>query len=245
MILNTQSLSSRFEGWRDLTVDLVTFPAPPVSAKGVFYAADAWGSTTLDRGRDVFNSQKIACLDATMTYRGPAFLLRRRIQDLLNVNRDGHFDAPIYCAMISWERLLEDRVQSYANKALLEGITPISRSCHPGSHHSIPYAPWLTLITQFRRATDSRFEHDPIDEFTFADHIESLRYFPDHDFSRNREVDKLFSTVSLTDLVGTATHHLVVYPVLGDTLKFYVREMIHRQRSIFREATHGEEIDRR
>lgn len=186
--------------WKSRTVDTVTFPAPPVLAKGVMYAEDCWASSTLERGEGIFRTRGRQCLGSVFTNRGPAFLVRYSLEDLFEEDRrdDRRMIIPesIYCATISFSTLLESPKVLYANNAILEGVMSIGHSCHPGSHTAVPRAPWLTLILELERAESSR-----VKDFVFADHDVSERYFPTHDFSSNDNLDQLFRYATIQDLL--------------------------------------------
>lgn len=202
--------------WAQLAVDVVTFPAPPVPAKGVLYAEDCWRSDTLERAGDVLLSKGKMVLRAAFTNRGPAFLVRERLGDVLH--EEDHHDAvtgePIYCATIGYAKLLETNDLVYASDATLDGLMEISRSCHPGSHTCVPNAPMLTALLQVSYATDDR---DMPHEFVFADHVVGQKYFPTHDFSHNTDVDELFRYMTIQDCVGSLTQ-VNMYPVLSSRL---------------------------
>lgn len=194
--------------WRQEDVDVVTFPAPPVPAKGHLYAEDCWRSNALEVATNMLRDKGKTVLGALFTNRGPAFLMRQQLGDLLG--HSGGVVSPIYCATISFATLTESEGVVYATEALLEGMMSIMHSCHPGSHTCVPSAPLLTALIQTSYALDGR---DLPSEFRFADHDMGSRYFPKHDFSANAFVDGAFRYLTIQDCVGSASQ-IKVHPVL-------------------------------
>ena len=208
--------------WKEQVVDVVTFPAPPVPAKGCLYAEDCWRSSALETATDMLQSKGKSVISAKFTNRGPAFLIRHRLGDLLMSDYgDAVTVNPIYCATIGYTTILETNELLYANDATLDSMLPISRSCHPGSHTCVPGAPMLTALLQVTYATDDReLPHD----FVFADHVTGQKYFPEHDFSQNIGVDDLFKYMTIQDCVGQVKQ-VEMYPVLSTRLT----ELIFKQ----------------
>jgi hypothetical protein len=203
--------------WEGRTVDVVTFPAPPVLAKGVMYAEDCWRSDVVERGRELFGKE--ACRAGVFTDRGPAFVVRYPLAKLFRSfsgDQTAVAEASIYCANISYATLLEVGQRTYATDAILEGVTKVGASCHPASHTSVPDAPWMTLLLQLATASKVR---KGLTGFVFADDEEARRYFAGYDFSSNRAVDQLFRFASLQDcLIFRRKHRLEVQPVLSDRM---------------------------
>jgi len=201
--------------WRSRKITAVTFPAPPVRAKGVIYAEDAWRSDALERGEEIFRGHKYTVLESAFTDRGPAFLIQYTLSELFTRAQLGVMVVPesIYCATISYATLLETSSTKYATDAVLEDIMSISSSCHPGSHTAVPMAPWLTLLLELERA-----ERKEAQGFIFADDIAAGRYFPDYDFSSNASTDVLFQYATLSDCVPASVKELRLYPVLSERI---------------------------
>ncbi len=201
--------------WAQLDIDVVTFPAPPVVAKGVLYAEDCWRSDTLERAIEVLQNAGKVVLQAAFTNRGPAFLVRERLYALLETYSDkAVISKPIYCATIGYAKLFESGDVVYASDATLDDLDEITHSCHPGSHTCVPAAPMLTALLQVGYATDNRkLPH----EFVFADHVIGQKYFPAHDFSHNWDVDELFRYMTIQDCVGDVLQ-VNMYPVLSTRL---------------------------
>lgn len=208
--------------WPDRYVELVTFPAPPTPAKGVLYAEDSWRSDVLERGMSIFNSMALyQVLDARFTERGPAFLIRRRLEDIIRTE-DGIavVPNPIYCATISYATLLEQGNLVYASDSVLENVREIESSCHPASHTVAPGAPFLTSWLELRYAADGR--RLPQD-FVFADHDMAERYFPKRNFQANRELDQIFKYLTLDDcLVHHTQTTFQLYPVISGHLRQHI-----------------------
>lgn len=213
--------------WRDLWVDVITFPCPPTPAKSVLYAADAWRSDAVERGIEVFQAyhEHSIVMAGQFTGRGPAFLIRRKLTSLLSIGSYGvTAPQPIYCAKVSYVSMFESGRLRYANDVILEGVSAISQSCHPASHTVVPDAPYLTAFLELRYADDGReLPHD----FIFADHVSAGQYFPKHDFHGNMEVDTLFRYLTLQDcLVGNKDKAIMLYPVISQRLRQVISESL-------------------
>jgi len=206
-------------GWASMPLDVVTMPAPPVKAKGILYAEDCWRSDVLERAEDVFNAQDdVACISSAVTDLGPAFLLRTTLGKLLHMNKVAAVVDPIYCATISYATLLEVGDTTYATDAIIEDVRDIQSSCHPGSHTSVPGAPYMTILLQLSYALDGRMLNLGME---FADHITAAAYFPAHDFNHNQQADRLFHYLTLTDCIGNsaARFHAVLSPALRNIVQ--------------------------
>lgn len=221
----TQMLDMLQSNWRSLEVDLVTFPAPPTPAKGVLYAADSWRSDTLERGMAIFTDkhEHMSALAGQFTERGPAFVLRQSLGNLLSTNGTAAvIPQPIYCATISYANLMESADLTYADDSILEGVRAISRSCHPASHTVAPAAPYLTAWLSIRYAKDGRKLPQ---DFVFADHLMAERYFPDMDFHGNAKLDCLFQYLTLADcLVNQTDHMFQLQPVLSRNMRTFINK---------------------
>ncbi len=104
---------------------------------------------------------------------------------------------PVFCSEVSYESVLEDRGLVYANRAILEGVTSINRSCHPASHTVVPRAPFLTLMLLLERGNRGGLE-----EFQFADEAWSAEQFPGREWAGNESVDRMFRFLTIGDAMG-------------------------------------------
>jgi hypothetical protein len=226
-MLTEQLLDLLDADWRSKDVELVTFPAPPTPAKSVLYAEDSWRSNAVERGMSVMQDYHVHAnvLAGQFTDRGPAFLMRRRLSDLFDSRETGQVVAPspIYCATISYTTLMESGGLLYATDTVLEGVSSISRSCHPASHTVVPNAPYLTAFLELRYAKDGRLA--PTD-FTFADHIHGMQYFPNYDFQGNAQVDWLFRYLTLADCLVSTSTEFKLFPVVSKRLRQLVNESL-------------------
>lgn len=206
--------------WGDLSIRVVTFPAPPIPAKGVLYAEDAWASNTVEHALELFQAKEYRALSASMTNWGPAVVLQQRLAELMVEATtkelvDYVIPVPMYCATMSYE-VLGSGHHTYANNTILEGIQPIHQSCHPGSHTCLPGAPFLTLWLQLERTRDN--DNLPAG-FQFADHQAGAGLFPQIDFSMNMAADKLFSYMTLADCMINGADARVLRPVISPALQ--------------------------
>lgn len=183
--------------WKSRPVRFVTFPAPPVLAKGVIYFDDAWRSDTLERGVELFSQDRFQGISGAMTSRGPAFVIECPLDALVDVNlfrQRAEIPLSTYCATMSYFTLFEDRT-TYSTDVVLEGVRLISNSCHPGSHSAIPQSPWFTLMIQLQRASAVNPSYE------IADHLEAESLFPGIDFSMNRRIDNLFKYATVSAML--------------------------------------------
>jgi hypothetical protein len=188
--------------WPSRLIDVITFPYPPVLNKGVMVAADSWSSDALERGSELFGRER-QCLKTALTNRGPAFLLRLPLGDLI---QPGGSIRPIYCATISYQTLIENPTVTYASRVILESVMEIGRSCHKASHTVVPSAPLLSLLLELQFATNG------VEGFKFADPYTAGLYFPTHDFAHNGEVDHLFRFASIGEAIGRDNPKEVIVP---------------------------------
>lgn len=170
--------------WRQREVSIVTFPAPPVLAKGQVYRIDGWSSRVFDNAFELFPG----CYDAVMTNRGPAYLIRSKLGDLFSAGEA--IPDPIYCATISFEHTQHNHPRA----ALIDHVRPIASSCHPASHTAIPCAPYLTMLLEL-----SYLERASVDGFVLADHVSTAIYFANHDFDGNAVLDSLFRYMTISN----------------------------------------------
>lgn len=217
MRYSTAILSKLNPDWGDMIIRVVTFPAPPVPAKGVLYAEDAWASNTVEHALELFQAKEYRALSAAMTIWGPAVVLQQRLAELTNrTNGKGYImPTPMYCATMSYE-VLGSSHRTYANNTILEGIQPIHQSCHPGSHSCLPIAPFLTLWLQLERTHGNT---DLPTDFEFADHLVGAGLFPQIDFSMNRAADRLFSYLTVSDCLQNIGPSITLSPVISHALQ--------------------------
>lgn len=209
-------LSTLDPEWESRQLRVVTFPAPPTIAKGVMYAEDCWRSDVIDRGLDIVPG----AIAGAFTDRGPAFLIEKSLKSLFSTNQNSvQTFQGIFCATISFATLFETSKALYVTEAILERVSGISSSCHPGSHTSVPLAPNLTALLQLNRALDGR-EVSP--GFTYADHLVTSRYFPGHDFSGNIPIDMLFSYLTLSECLDRSVDSIVLPATLSPGLRSLV-----------------------
>lgn len=187
--------------WKEMKVNLVTFPVPPVPAHEVFFAVDSWSSNTLERGSELFQGY----LASRFTMRGPAFLIQRPLGDLLQCTAGGNalVSDPVFCSSVSYQPIVEEAGMAYANRAKIEKVHPINSSSHPASHTVAPAAPFLTLLLMLGR------DRENVGEFKFADDQSAANYFPGWDWFENQQIDRMFRFLTISNTVG--------HPVWGKT----------------------------
>lgn len=184
--------------WDAIKVLVIAFPVPPIfpvytwdAGGSVIYPVDGWASDAIDDGIDLLSSEnQHVALTGKMTPMGPAFLMQYHLDQLVNNNGSDYaglegFSLQTYCASTSFAvkyKKLDDVY--YANRATLTGFTPISRSCHPGSHLVAPQAPRLTAFMQLGNTH--------VGDFMLTSPSEAELLFPDVDFSCNTRADELF-----------------------------------------------------
>jgi hypothetical protein len=200
-----QSVSEEIfgEDWTNREVLAVTFPAPPLKALDTVYAEDCWSSNALEMGSDVFFNKGNTVIASKFTDRGPAFVVKYRLGQLINTStRKGKFKVNangIYCATIGYKKLFSSSGTEWATEANIEGLSLGSSSCHPASHTSIPLSPCLTSILQLNRAMKV-----DVGSFKFADDIVSQKYFPNVDFNDNIIIDDLFNVLSTQHVISSS-----------------------------------------
>lgn len=211
------AITQRYIKLRDLereellaqTVRLIAVPLPPTPVRGVLYAPNSYESATFDEQfeRD-FSKGQFKCVAMIDTNQGPVFYMTTPLSTLVALDRPDHFNrykikvkVSAFCASVEYD-LLDltdgDLVEGYANKVRLIKMSPVSQSCHGGSHLIIPGAPYLTALLQYECAPGNSifFEENPQEDRVAARYAqpwlnETGQLFPGVNWDYNTAIDML------------------------------------------------------
>lgn len=228
-----QWMSETYDRYKDLKVCLIAIPLPPVHVRGLIYRTDSFSSKTFDMGFELNDKMSVAD-----TYRaasiapsqfGPAVLLTLKVNSLIGFDQNGFLvvHRSSCCATVSYavRHSLKDGTGNrwdYADYVTLDNIN-FSRSCNPGSHISVPKAPYLTSLLQYASAPDGGRHggHEVLKDFVYLSPDQAEALFPDWDFSANAGIDHWLSMCATQPKVRF-TNSMVG---LGDWTVPYLRQL--------------------
>lgn len=190
-------MDQTWKKYRDLTVRLVSIPLPPLHVKGLIYRPDCFASKTFDKVFTLSHERVYRAASVTPSPYGPAVLLSLSLGELIGHDDEGYLTVvrSSCCATVSYavKHNLRDgkgQIWDYADAVTLDNIN-FTRSCNPGSHISVPRAPFLSALLQFDSAPDGgrTYGHDTLGSFHFLAPSEAEILFPGWDFRVNEYVD--------------------------------------------------------
>jgi hypothetical protein len=196
----------------ELYVRLVAIPVPPTTVQGIIFDPESYSSKVIDTwksGEEMVSGMKMVTsfFDPQL---GPVFLVSTKLRHLLTMH-DGAklepssrfgIEAATFCGSVSfWNVDLEG--DTYADGVQLDRVQTVGSSCHPGSHYSIPRAPYLTALLQFnqgatvdpgnRGAETAEKRSMALDGFEYLDPDSAELLFPTVSWECNRIADDFVS----------------------------------------------------
>ncbi len=188
-------LKQEYERISEYPVKLVAIPLPPTPVGNVLFLPNAFASKTYDREFDLDETGfKLITADFHPQL-GIVLLLITKLKhlidwkgDLLNVH------ISTFCAGVSFYEKRSENGLIWADEVVLDSLTSIHRSCHPGSHYIIPRSPSLTALLQFVQAPDTSDADDDrlgrqLFNFTYLLPIEGENLFPTARWSGNELIE--------------------------------------------------------
>ena len=195
------------DGILDSRILVVVIPLPPdVEVNGLIHMDDAFASKTYDIGFDRDHND-FTIIDMIPTIVGPAILISTRVRELifLTDREESMFESysmarrippapgtipfiavqrPACCANVSY---YQETIggQNYGIDTVINSLSLVTSSCHPGSHISIPEAPFLTAAIQHHCGFSRRADMNK----RFISPMEAKTFFPSYDYSKNMVVD--------------------------------------------------------
>jgi hypothetical protein len=201
-------------------IRLVLFPTPPTPVGDVLFMPDSFSSKTFDKSLD-FNRDDGSFHPISMlpTLYGPAVLAWIRLKHLIGV-KNGQLEIKYAtcCARVTYSVLFDAHGIRYADTTTLEDVSLTPRSCHPGSHFVVPYAPYLTAMFHYALAPG---RSEKLIRFTYMHPDEAMMLFPECDFTRNIVIDKFLSRCTIDPKVRYCNTH----GGLGSWTKPYIRQI--------------------
>jgi hypothetical protein len=259
-------VTETYEKYRDKTIRLVAIPVPPVPVKGVIFKPDSFSSKSYDGNHEIYETEHDEkVVSSHWTEHGPALLVYLPLKTLIKITPEGYLtvDVSTFCATISY-LTFEKHGITYAKDATLDCLSLIARSCHPGSHYTVPQAPYLTALLQFAQAPnideDNNRERERSLEINqhYLSPWEAEMIFPTVPWDKNKEIDEFISKCVVNDVsffktFGGPGQWSIPYlrtlnrnrfnfskPILVDTTKITIGEDIldyERIRTFSRSAT--------
>lgn len=219
-------------------VRLVLFPTPPIPVGNVLFMPDSFTSKTFDstldfdRGDEDFHP-----ISMLPTLYGPAVLAWIRLKNLVEVRGGNiHIWHATCCASVTYSVLFDADGVRYADTTDLKDVSLISRSCHPGSHFVVPYAPYLTSLFHYALAPN---RSEKLLKFTYMHPDDAMVLFPDCDFTRNIAIDKFLARCTIDPKV----QYYQTHGGLGSWTKPYIRQ-IRRNLIDLEDTDHEQWIER-
>lgn len=181
-----------FSDYGSLSVKVLCMPLPPSPVRNLIYMPDCFTSKTFDREFDRSEQFRAVAMEATDL--GPAVLAVIKLKDLIGFNSDGYLTVrnATCCATISYSVLCEEGGLKYAYDVQLDSLAMPTGSCHPGSHYTVPDAPFLTSLLQYAQAPFKPDEEPAIKwdfRTVYASPDEGKAIFSNWDFHCNKIVD--------------------------------------------------------
>lgn len=183
--------------YADMYLKLVAMSTPPVPVSNYVFMPDSFKSKVFDDnprldeagGFDRKSEFKPVALIPTAL--GPAVLARIKLKHLVSVeNGILEIRNATCCASLTFNILVDSDGLSYADNVNLDALELVSRSCHPGSHFSVPLAPYLTAMLHYAVAPEKLRK---IREFRYMPPDAAFGLFSDYNFEANRKIDKFLS----------------------------------------------------
>lgn len=200
----SEFMKKTFPDISERTLNVICFPLPPSPVKGVVFMPDSFSSKNFDGVN--FDQDKEGFRPISMTWgeMGIAVLGKVKVSDLLFFDEEGLLKVQnsTCCASSSASTIARDS-HEYVDDVVLDGLGLIKRSCHPGSHFSIPEAPFLTALLQWAQSPEGGNPQNKMmwdQEVKRAEFLvkylspeEGKIYFPQANYSRNAIVDNYIS----------------------------------------------------
>lgn len=190
-----------YDRYRYETVKIVSLPIPPTPVDGVLFMPDSFCSKVFDNPIETDAEFKIAMVKHTKF--GPAMLIYAPFGELISFDAETGYleiNAATYCARVSYYVLCESNGFKYADEVVIDSISSVSRSCHPGSHYIVPHAPHLTALLQYSQAPSLNDNRKLIITYLTPDEGEKL--FPHCIFDTNKFVDDFVARCVVDDQVS-------------------------------------------
>lgn len=182
-LLDITELNLEYERLADKVCRVVIYPLPPCPVSGLIYHPKGFHPKTLESGYDRPDCMKI--IATKFTKYGPAILIDTKFRELIDYHNGVISCGTGVCATSS--SYIEDDV---AYDSILDRIVVINRSCHPGSHITVPNAPYLTTL--LHHSSVSRIGESRGGSIEYTDPSSAENDFPGVSFN-NRKFDKLIS----------------------------------------------------
>lgn len=201
-----QWMDRTFERYRYLRVRVISIPLPPVHVHGLIYTPDCFASKTFDKTFPInsfreFGLGECRAVSMAPSQSGPAILMTLCLGDLIGYDAEGYLTVTrsSCCATVSYavkHSLRDSRGQmfDYADFVTLDNLN-FSRSCNPGSHITVPKAPFLTSLLQYDSAPvgdGTRMFHRD-DNLVYLPPEQGEMLFPNWDYEVNTEIDEYLS----------------------------------------------------
>jgi hypothetical protein len=180
-------------------------------------------SKSFDKKSSFDHEDQLNVVSIIPTEHGPAILSRMRLCDIISVDPQ-HWDRGInqsiasgtnfvsqisddlnvnvaaLCMRVADNAFIKDGDLEFVDEVEILNVVSLGGSCNPGSHISVPCAPYLTALLQFSQA-DKDYDFDGQDKvIPFHPYLspeEAAALFPRVDFSRNKRIDKFIASCSV------------------------------------------------
>ena len=219
-------MKQRWDIYGEMTVKVVSFPLPPTPAHGILYMPDCFMTKTFESHFERPDGFKLVHIIPSKF--GPALLAYVKLNKLVDFDESTGFLTVLsstLCASVSYLTIgrRADGVK-FADAVSLNRVTFVHRSCHPGSHYAVPFAPYLTTFLQYAQApVRDKQEGNRVVEIEYATPEFAQTLFPHCEFSTNSAIDSFLGTC----VIDPAVSFFKVSSGLGVWGKQYLRQMRH------------------
>lgn len=198
-------LRKTWDTWSDRFVRLVAFPLPPTPVGKIIYMPDAFASKVFDVKPQFSHGDDFQPVMIKPSKWGPAILAHVQLKEIIKFDKEtGNLLVPrsTLCARTSfYGKTFSDSGIIFATDIVLDGVSTIARSCHPGSHYSIPGAPYLTALLQYAQAPiKGGRRHSVVSTresymlLQYSTPEEAHQIYPRWNYKQNEEIDKYLSS---------------------------------------------------
>lgn len=177
---------------------------PPTPVNGMLFMPDSFSSKVFDNNSIKTNSEfKIAMVKPTVF--GPAILLYVPFGNLVEFDSTtGYLNVVVatFCARVSYYILCKSNGIEYADQVVIDSLSTIARSCHPGSHYVVPKASYLTALLQYSQAPTYKDLDNRKLVLTYLTPQQGEALFPHCLFDTNKFVDDYVAQCVIDDQVS-------------------------------------------